>query len=123
MVVRSTRCWVPRRWSLALASASLMGPACHAPVRCPGGRVAGGPTSVGRTMDPTTTGLDAESDVELATRLATQAGHGLVAVRQRLEAEGAHTWQVMDGGDTASQRFLADELTRLRPRDAVLSEE
>jgi len=29
----------------------------------------------------------------------------------------------MDGGDTASQRFLADELARLRPHDAVLSEE
>ena len=74
-------------------------------------------------MDPTTTGLDAESDVELATRLATQAGRGLVAVRRHLEAEGAHTWQVMDGGDTSSQRFLADELARLRPDDAVLSEE
>ncbi len=74
-------------------------------------------------MESTTTGLDAESDVDLATRLATQAGRGLVAVRQRLEAEGAHTWQVMDGGDTASQRFLADELARLRPGDAVLSEE
>ena len=74
-------------------------------------------------MEPTTTGLAAESDVELATRLASQAGHGLVAVRQRLETAGAHTWQVMDGGDTASQRFLADELARLRPGDAVLSEE
>ena len=29
----------------------------------------------------------------------------------------------MDGGDTASQRFLADELERVRPDDAVLSEE
>jgi 3'(2'), 5'-bisphosphate nucleotidase len=38
-------------------------------------------------------------------------------------AGGAHTWQVMDGGDTASQRFIADELGRLRPDDPVLSEE
>ncbi len=29
----------------------------------------------------------------------------------------------MDGGDTSSQRFLADELARVRPDDAVLSEE
>jgi len=65
----------------------------------------------------------AESDVELAVRLATQAGLGLMEVRSRLVASGAHPWQVMDGGDTASQRFLADELGRLRPDDAVLSEE
>lgn len=64
-----------------------------------------------------------ETDVELAARLATQAGQGLVGVRHRLEASGAHTWQVMDGGDTSSQRFLADELGRVRPDDAVLSEE
>ena len=38
-------------------------------------------------------------------------------------SSGAHTWQVMDGGDTASQRFIADELRRLRPDDPVLSEE
>ena len=64
-----------------------------------------------------------ETDAELAVRLATQAGRGLVALRERLMAEGAHTWQVMDGGDTASQRFIADELRRLRPDDPILSEE
>ena len=40
-----------------------------------------------------------------------------------MTAEGAHSWQVMDGGDTAAQRFIADELHRLRPDDPVLSEE
>ncbi len=65
----------------------------------------------------------AETDPELAVRLATQAGYGLVALRERLIADGAHMWQVMDGGDTASQRFITDELRRLRPDDAVLSEE
>lgn len=64
-----------------------------------------------------------ETDAELATRLATDAGRGLVAVRRHFEDAGAHTWQVMDEGDTASQRFLADELRRVRPDDAVLSEE
>jgi 3'(2'), 5'-bisphosphate nucleotidase len=63
------------------------------------------------------------SDTELATRLADQAGRGLVAVREHLVERGAHAWQVMDGGDTSSQRFLADELARVRPDDAVLSEE
>ncbi len=65
----------------------------------------------------------AETDAELAVRLATQAGIGLLDVRRRLVEAGAPPWQVMDGGDTASQRFLADELGRLRPDDAVLSEE
>ena len=64
-----------------------------------------------------------ETDAELALRLATQAGRGLLVVREQLVDGGAHPWQVMDGGDTASQRFLADELARLRPDDAVLSEE
>lgn len=64
-----------------------------------------------------------ETDGALAIRLATQAGRGLVELRERLVSSGAHTWQVMDGGDTASQRFLADELTRVRPNDPVLSEE
>jgi 3'(2'), 5'-bisphosphate nucleotidase len=64
-----------------------------------------------------------ETDAELAIRLATQAGRGLVALRERMESEGAHTWQVMDGGDTASQRFISDELRRLRPDDPILSEE
>jgi 3'(2'), 5'-bisphosphate nucleotidase len=38
-------------------------------------------------------------------------------------AQGAHSWEVMDGGDGVSHRFLVDELARLRPDDAVLSEE
>jgi 3'(2'), 5'-bisphosphate nucleotidase len=65
----------------------------------------------------------AESDAELAIRLATQAGRGLVDVRARLVAADTHPWQVMDAGDTTSQRFISDELRRLRPDDAVLSEE
>ncbi|MET0579418.1 MAG: 3'(2'),5'-bisphosphate nucleotidase CysQ [Ilumatobacteraceae bacterium] len=64
-----------------------------------------------------------ETDAELAIRLATQAGRGLLVVREELVNGGAHPWQVMDGGDTAAQRFLSDELTRVRPDDAVLSEE
>jgi len=75
-------------------------------------------------MDPSDAApLGDEDDARLAVRLATEAGHGLVAIRARLESSGAHAWQVMDGGDTSSHRFITDELTRLRPDDAVLSEE
>ena len=75
------------------------------------------------TTEPPVTPPEAESDTSLATRLADEAGRGMLAVRQRLVSGGAHAWQVMDGGDTSSQRFLADELARVRPDDAVLSEE
>ena len=64
-----------------------------------------------------------ETDAELAARLAREAGTHLVELRERMWSEGAHSWDVMDGGDAASQRFLADELARHRPDDAVLSEE
>jgi 3'(2'), 5'-bisphosphate nucleotidase len=66
---------------------------------------------------------ETESDSALATRLADEAGRRLLVVRQQLVSGGAHEWQVRDGGDTSSQRYLADELARVRPDDAVLSEE
>ena len=65
----------------------------------------------------------AESDVTLATRLAVEAGHLLVAERERLVAKRAPSWEVMDNGDASSHRFIGDELARLRPDDAVLDEE
>ena len=64
-----------------------------------------------------------ETDVELTARLAREAGHKLVELRERMWRDGAHSWDVMDGGDSASQLYLADQLGRLRPDDAVLSEE
>jgi 3'(2'), 5'-bisphosphate nucleotidase len=66
---------------------------------------------------------EAETDSALANRLAEESGRGLLALRRRLVDDGAHAWQVMDGGDMSSHRFLADELARVRPNDAVLSEE
>ena len=60
---------------------------------------------------------------QLAARLAIDAGHLLVTLRDELTQAGAPAWQVMDSGDLASQRFLAQELAIARPRDAVLSEE
>jgi 3'(2'), 5'-bisphosphate nucleotidase len=71
----------------------------------------------------TTTVSPPETDAALAIRLAVEAGERLVALREQLWAGGAHPWEVMDGGDAASQRYLEDELRRLRPDDAVLSEE
>ncbi len=62
-------------------------------------------------------------DAELATRLAVQAGHLLVDLRERMWAQGASSWQVMDAGDQLAHRFLVDELAAARPGDVVLSEE
>ena len=64
-----------------------------------------------------------ETDVELATRLAVEAGRLLVALRDDMFESGARPWQVMDTGDLNSHRFLLQELGQARPDDAVLSEE
>jgi 3'(2'), 5'-bisphosphate nucleotidase len=64
-----------------------------------------------------------ETDAQLAGRLATEAGHLLVDLRNELTSEGAPAWQVMDSGDLASHRFIAQALADARPDDAVLSEE
>ena len=65
----------------------------------------------------------AETDIELTTRLAHQAGAHLVELRERLWQAGAAPWDVMDGGDASSHRLLGEELRRHRPDDAVLDEE
>jgi 3'(2'), 5'-bisphosphate nucleotidase len=59
------------------------------------------------------------ADDELARDLAVRAGDRLLALR----AAGGEIDDLRRAGDQDSQRFLADELTRLRPADAVLSEE
>ncbi len=65
----------------------------------------------------------AETDVELATRLATAAGEQLVELREKMFADGASQWEIKDAGDAVAQRYLAGELAEFRPDDAVLSEE
>ena len=62
-----------------------------------------------------------ETDAQLATRLAVEAGHVLLKVREELA--GAASWRVMDMGDIASHQFLVDQLKLHRPDDAVMSEE
>jgi 3'(2'), 5'-bisphosphate nucleotidase len=66
---------------------------------------------------------DAESDTELAARLAGEAGVLLMELRHELQARGMPQWDVMDHGDAAGHRFIADELRAHRPHDAVLDEE
>lgn len=67
--------------------------------------------------------MRAETDVELATRLAVEAGHLLVELRAEAASRHLPPWRLMDAGDAASHRFLVDELRRHRPDDPVLSEE
>ena len=67
--------------------------------------------------------MSTETDCELATRLAVEAGRLLMGVRAELTGRGAPSWQLMDMGDLASHRFLLQTLTEARPDDAVLSEE
>jgi 3'(2'), 5'-bisphosphate nucleotidase len=64
-----------------------------------------------------------ETDAELATRLAVQAGEVLVQLRAEMFATGSSIWDVRDSGDAAAQHFIAGELHAHRPDDAVLSEE
>lgn len=62
----------------------------------------------------------AESDVELAVRLADEAGALLLLTRDRSELDGR---PMADEGDRVSQNYLAEQLAEARPDDAVLSEE
>ncbi len=74
-------------------------------------------------MSELTASPQVETDAQLAARLAIEAGHLLVRVRDELTRAGAPAWQVMDTGDVASHRFIAEQLATARPDDAVLSEE
>lgn len=64
-----------------------------------------------------------ETDVQLATRLAVEAGRLLVALRDQAARDAEPSWRVMDAGDAVSHRFLVDALHAARPGDAVMSEE
>lgn len=64
-----------------------------------------------------------ESDIDLAVRIAREAGHRLVELREELWHQGANSWHVMDSGDAAGHQFIAEQLRTHRPDDAVLDEE
>lgn len=63
------------------------------------------------------------NDADLATRLAREAGERLIELRDRMLREDASPWFMMDAGDALAHRFIVDTLHRVRPDDAVLSEE
>jgi 3'(2'), 5'-bisphosphate nucleotidase len=61
----------------------------------------------------------AGDDAALARRLAEQAGDLLLRLRRELTAGE----DLRAAGDSAAQAFLSDQLSQLRPYDAMLSEE
>ena len=64
-----------------------------------------------------------ETDQQLASRIATQAGIMLVELRDELAIEGIHYWDLKDEGDVAGHRYIMSALTAARPDDVILSEE
>ena len=64
-----------------------------------------------------------ETDQQLASRVATEAGAMLVELRDDLVAEGIHYWDLKDEGDVAGHRYIMSALTVARPDDIILSEE
>ena len=64
-----------------------------------------------------------ETDQQLASRVATEAGAMLVELRDELVAEGIHYWDLKDEGDVAGNRYIMSALTAARPDDVILSEE
>jgi 3'(2'), 5'-bisphosphate nucleotidase len=64
-----------------------------------------------------------ETDQQLASRVATEAGAMLVELRDELVAEGIHYWDLKDEGDVAGHRYIMSALAAARPDDVILSEE
>ena len=64
-----------------------------------------------------------ETDQQLASRVATEAGAMLVELRDELVTEGIHYWDLKDEGDVAGHRYIMSALTAARPDDVILSEE
>ena len=64
-----------------------------------------------------------ETDQQLASRVATEAGAMLVELRDELVAQGIHYWDLKDEGDVAGHHYIMSALTAARPDDVILSEE
>ena len=58
-----------------------------------------------------------------AARIATAAGELLLSIRDEMSARGADPKEMKDEGDRRSHEFIMEELRRVRPDDAILSEE
>jgi 3'(2'), 5'-bisphosphate nucleotidase len=63
-----------------------------------------------------------ESDVDLARRLAVEAGRLLLDLRSKL-GRNYDEWDLGDEADAAANKYLLQELQIARPNDHVLSEE
>jgi 3'(2'), 5'-bisphosphate nucleotidase len=72
------------------------------------------------SADPTPNG---GTDHDVARALAEDAGRLLLDLRDAMAREGALQNEIKDAGDRESHVFLMEALRRLRPDDAVLSEE
>lgn len=62
-----------------------------------------------------------DDDAAVAAELATRAGELLLRLRSRMGYDDP--WALRDAGDQHSHEFLVAEFARVRPDDAVLSEE
>ena len=62
-------------------------------------------------------------DHQVAHALAAGAGELLLELRAGLQARGAGQREIKDAGDAGAHQWLMTELARVRPDDAVLSEE
>lgn len=58
-----------------------------------------------------------------AARIATAAGELLLAIRDDMSSRGVDPKEMKDQGDLQSHEFIMEELRRVRPDDAILSEE
>lgn len=58
-----------------------------------------------------------------AARIATAAGELLLSIRDEMSSRGADSKEMKDEGDRLSHEFIMKELRRVRPNDAILSEE
>lgn len=58
-----------------------------------------------------------------AARIATAAGELLLSIRDEMTSRGADSKEMKDEGDRRSHDFIMAELRRVRPDDAILSEE
>ena len=58
-----------------------------------------------------------------AARIATAAGELLLSIRDEMSSRGADSREMKDEGDRLSHEFIMEELQRVRPDDAILSEE
>jgi len=66
---------------------------------------------------------ETSNDHELAENLATEVGKALLELREDLHSKGIEGKELKDAGDSHAHEIIISQLSKLRPNDAVLSEE